>query len=531
MNQLRREGNTKLSAASRGLLCILLVGVALFPAIPCLAAAAGSTLKVGIGTEPMSLDPHASVTASVISLCSNIFDGLVFVDEDLKTGPGLAEKWETPDPFTWIFYLKKNVKFHDGSPFSAEDVKFSIDRAKNWEKSRIKSRVRFIKGVEILDAYTVKITTEKPFPLLARFLYWVPIMSKGYVQAQGQEAQSDKPNGTGPYKLKEWVKGGRFLLTANDAYVNGTPPIKTVEIRPLTNDATRTAALLSGEVQLIDNVPVRDTDRIKHDNRFELLTKQSTRCIYIYMDQSRKKSPKITGIDNPFLNKDVRKAVAMAINKQALVDYIMNGFGVPAGQMYPATVTGSDPGYSGAGHDLDTALALMKKAGYEKGFEVVFDSTNDDFANDEQIAQAIASQLAKIHIRLKINAAPKKIIYSLQGGQKSSFGTSYWTSTMGDAIRFLDNCAHSFAPDKGLGRWNIGRYANTEADALIETSGQSMDPEVRNRAMQKAQRIFLDEQGFIPLYFPVNIYATRAGLHFVPSATTNLMYSRMRWEQ
>ncbi len=493
-------------------------------------AAEEKVLTVGLSTEPVSLDPHAIATASVISMCANIFDSLVFVDEDLKTWPGLAQKWENTDPLTWVFHLRQNVKFHDGSPFTAEDVKFSIERAKNWEKSGIKSRVRFITKVEVVDPQTVKLITDKPFAPLTRFLYWVPIMSKAYVEAKGQDHQATNPMGTGSYRLKEWIKGDHFTLIANREHFAGPASIQTVKVRPLNNNATRTAALLSGEVQLIDFVPVRDTKRIEADKKLKIMTKPSTRCIYIYMDQDRVKSPKIKGDKNPFMDLKVRKAVALAVNKEALVKHVMNGFAVPAEQMYPQTVTGSDPALKGPGHNLEEAKRLLKEAGYPDGFEVTFDTTNDDFANDDEIAQAVASQLAKIGIKVKINAAPKKIIYALQGSRDTSFGTSYWTSSMGDAIRFLDNCAHANSKDKGLGRWNIGGYGDKESDALIEQSGKSVDQKLREQAMQKAQQIFLArDQAFVPLYFPVNIYGVSAGLSFTPSATAHLVYGRMSW--
>ena len=248
------------------------------------------------------------------------------------------------------------------------------------------------------------------------------------------------------------------------------------------------------------------------------------------MDQHREKSPKIKADKNPFLDIRVRKAVAMAVNKKALVRHVMNGFAVPADQMYPDTVTGYDPGLKGLAYNPKEAKRLLKEAGYPDGFEATFDTTNDDFTNDDEIAQAVASQLAKVGIKVKVNAAPKKIIYKLQGSGQSSLGTSYWTSAMGDAIRFLDSCAHSNDKKKGLGRWNIGGFTNKEVDKLIEASGESMDQKFREEAMQKAQRIFLGkEQRFIPLYYPVNIYGVKSGLSFTPSATSHLIYGRMKW--
>ena len=528
MEQSRMGTSRPLSKAlTLALVCLVCFGLT---AVGQASAAGDKTLNVGASTEPVTLDPHAIATASVISMCANIFDSLVFVDEELKTQPGLAEKWENTDPLTWVFHLRKNVKFHNGAPFTAEDVKFSIDRAKNWEKSGVKSRVRFISKIEIVDPHTIKLSTDKPFAPLARFLYWVPIMSKAYVEAKGQDYQATNPIGTGKYKLKEWIKGDHFTLIANKDYFGGAPAIKTVRVRPLNDDAARTAALLSGEVQLIDYVPVRDAKRIEADKKLKVMTKPSTRCIYIYMDQDRAKSPKIKADKNPFMNKKVRRAMALAINKKALVKFVMNGFAVPADQMYPLTVTGSDPTLKGPGYDLKKAKQLLKEAGYPNGFEVVFDTTNDDFANDDEIAQAVGAQLAKIGIKVKVNAAPKKIIYSIQGRRETSLGTSYWTSSMGDAIRFLDNCAHSNSKEKGLGRWNIGGYGDKEVDALIEQSGESVDQKVRTEAMQKAQRIFLGrDQGFIPLYFPVNVYGVSADLKFTPSATAHLIYGRMSW--
>jgi peptide/nickel transport system substrate-binding protein len=226
-------------------------------------ALAQSALVDGVASEPRSADPYFHAEEPTNNLNWNIYDGLTRFDVDYKLQPALAEKWEAVDDRTWVFHLRKGVKFHDGTPFTAEDAKFSIHRCGTWAKSGYKDSVSQIERVDAVDPHTVKIVTKGPFGILPAMMGRVMMMSKAYVEKTGDDAQATKPIGTGAYELKEWVRGDHLTLVANEGYFRGAPKIKQVVIRPLTNDATRTAALLSGEVQLIIDVPVRDVARIK----------------------------------------------------------------------------------------------------------------------------------------------------------------------------------------------------------------------------------------------------------------------------
>jgi peptide/nickel transport system substrate-binding protein len=300
-----------------------LMGIALLAAaVPTLGVMSPSdvfaqaTLVDGFASEPRSADPFFYAEAPTNALNRNLYDGLTRFDADYKLQPALAEKWEAVDDHTWIFHLAKGVKFHDGTPLTAEDVKFSITRCGTWAKSNFKDSVAQIDRVEVVDPHTVRIVTNGPFGILPAMMSRVMIMSKAYVEKTGDDAQATKPNGTGAYMLTEWVRGDHLTLVANEGYFRGAPKIKQVIIRPLTNAATRTAALLSGEVHVMDDVSVRDVDRVKANPKLDLLIRESDRVIYLEMDQARQKSPRLespTG-KNPFLDARVRRSFLLAVS-------------------------------------------------------------------------------------------------------------------------------------------------------------------------------------------------------------------------
>ena len=460
------------------IISVMALGFGLLP--PGLVSAEEALIH-GAASEPRSLDPYFHSETPTNSMNKNIYDCLVDFDSELKVRPSLALKWENPDNLTWIFYLRKDVKFHDGTPFTAEDVKFSIERCKNWEKSGFKATVGQIKEVEVLADDQVKITTKKPFGILHRKLAQIMIMCKKYVEAHDDTFLSDHANGSGPYKVKEWIKGDHLTLEANAGYFRGAPVIKTVILRPLTNDATRTAALLSGDIHLMDDVPVRDVARIKADEKAETISRPSLRLIYLQMDQDREKSPKVespTG-KNPLMDVRVRKAIYLGIDEEAIVKYVMNDFALPAGQFYPKVVFGYDESITRPAYNPEKAKELLKEAGYPDGFGITLDSPNDRYVNDEKIAQAVAASLTKIGIKVKVNAIPKKTFFPMTDRRETSFFLIGWACADGDASAYLDGIAHTYDKAKGYGRYNRGRYSNPKADALIEAASATVNSEER----------------------------------------------------
>lgn len=508
------------------LLCVLFV--LLF--VPSVAGAV--TLKVGAASGVNSLDPHFHNESPTNSANANIFDGLVNLDKDLNPYPALAESWKVVNDTTWEFKLRQGVKFHNGNAFNADDVVWSFTRCKTGEKSGFKGSISAIKAIEKVDDFTIRVITNKPFPILLQKLSYLRIMDKEFASQLTDEELGLKPVGTGPYKLVKWSRGQSLILEANPDYFLGKPAIDKVELKPLTNDSARVAAMLSNAVHLINRVPVRDVKRIKSNPRIQFYMRPGLRLIYLQMDQKRDKSPYVTGVEkNPFKDVRVRRAFYYGINEAAIVKHIMGGYAEPAGQFYPAAVNGHNPDIKRPAYDPEKAKALLKEAGYENGFTVVLDSPNDRYINDEKIAQAVASSLAKIGITVKVNAIPKATFFPKANDADSSFNLIGWACSDGDGSNFLDGCVHSYDKDKGYGRYNGGRYMNAQVDKLIEDSDGVLDKDARLKFLEQAMQIALvEDMNIIPLHYQVDLYAYSKKLHFDPRADTYLYFYDMSYK-
>ncbi len=483
------------------------------------------TLKVGLASGAYTMDPQAFNETATNSILSNIFDTLVRFDENIKVHPDLAESWSNPEPKVWIIKLRKGVKFHNGNTFNADDVVFTFDRIKNWKKSGFKGKVSMIDKVEKIDDYTVKFTTKKAFPVFLRKLTYVNMLDKETVKGKSDEWIGLHPIGTGPYKFVLWRKGDQIKFKANPNYWAGKAKFDDLIFRVLSNNATRTAAILSGEVDLINRVPVVDVNRIKNNSKLNTFVKPGLRLIYLQMDQFREKTPYVkspTG-KNPFLDVRVRRALYYGINEDAIIKYIMKGFAAPAAQFHPDVVVGYDPTIKRVKYDPAKAKKLLAEAGYPNGFSVVLDAPNNRYINDAQIAQAVASSLAKIGIKVKVNATPKSSFFPKTAKQDTSFFLIGWASSDGDGSSMLDGVVHSKDDVKGYGRYNNGKYSNAQVDKLIEESDGNMNPTARVKQMREAQKIaIVDDQNIIPLHYQVDIYASSKKIKFVPRTDSRI---------
>ena len=497
---------------------VLVVSLMLCSCILFAGQGLAANIKIGVSSDLNSLDPTFHNFTPTNSALYNIFDGLVNMDSKLDPIPVLAESWTVVDDKTWDFKLRKGVSFHNGNPFNADDVVFSFQRIKLNEKSGFKGTVSAIDNIKKIDDYTVRVTTTKPFPVLLNKLTYVRIMDKETYTGLSDAEVGKIAIGTGPYKLVKWVDGQSLTLKANDDYFRGKPAIEDVIIRPLTNDSTRVAAILSNEVHVIDRVPVRDADRIKAQKNLELFIQPGQRLIYLQFDHARKKSPYIEGVkDNPLQNVKVRKAIYYGIDEEAIVKYVMGGFAKPAAQFYPAQVFGHDEGITRPAFNPEKARQLLTEAGYPNGFTVTLDSPNDRYINDEEIVQAVASSLAKIGITVKVNAIPKATFFPKANDTDSSFNLIGWACNDGDASSFLDGNVHSYDVDKGYGRYNGGRYSNAKVDALIEKSSGVLDKVERLKILHEIQKIaLLQDQNIVPLHYQVDLYASSKKVSFTP---------------
>ena len=475
-----------------------------------------STLRIGTSASVQSMDPYFINNDDTNSVLSNIFDNLIRFDKDLKIKPNLALSWKNPTPKEWVLTLRKGVKFHNGSSFNADDVIFSYKRVKNWKKSSFKSKINMIEKIEKIDDYTVKMTTTKPYPIFLRQLTYISILDKETLSAKSDQWVGLNPVGTGPYKLTSWSKGSNLNLAVNKNYFMGIAKYDKVIFKPLTNDATRIAGLLSGAVDIVNKVSVVDVARIKNNNKLNFFMIPSLKTIYIHLDQHRLKSKFIKSKkgQNPLLDKRVRMAFSYAINRESITKHIMKNFAITASQLNASTVNGYDLKAKPLEYNPKKARKLLADAGYKNGFEIQLDTLNNgDFP---KVAQAVASSLARVGIKVKVNAAPGSVYFSKMSKRDTSFSLIGWSSGSGDASSFYDSIVHSVKPKKGYGKYNWGNFSNLKVDNLIESSASTMDAKRRTKQLKNINKIAMSEVGFLPLYYTVNLYASSKKIKFTP---------------
>ena len=384
----------------------------------------GGNLAIGLGADVTAIDPHYHNLTPNSNVAAHIFDYLVLRDERQRMIPGLAESWRTVDPLTWEFKLRRGVKFHDGSPFTAADVVASIERVPTVPNSPSPFTVytKQIKEMIVVDPYTIRFRTATPYPLMPSDLTQVAIISKGAENASTEDFNSGKAAvGTGPYKLVRYAKGDRIELARNDDYWGGKTPWEKVTLRLLPADAPRVAALLAGDVQVIENVPTTDVARLKQERGLTLSRTVADRMIYLHMDSERDISPFVTDRDgkplgrNPLRDTRVRKAISKAINRQALVDNVMEGQAVPTGQLLPEGFFGYTKNLKVEPFDPEGAKKLLAEAGYPNGFGLTIHTPNNRYVNDAKVAQAVAQMLTRVGIVTRVEAMPSATCRTEQG--------------------------------------------------------------------------------------------------------------------
>lgn len=491
------------------------------------SALMAADLKVGMNAEPSAIDPHYHNLGPNNAMAQNIFNRLIEQDDKQRLLPGLATSWKAIDDLTWEFKLRKGVKFHDGTPFMADDVIFTMDRAVNVPNSPA-SFVTYIKGktASKIDDYTVHFTTERPYPLMPQDISNVPIVSKKHgMGATTADYNSGKAAiGTGPFKFVKWIPGDVIQLTKNPDYWGDKTEWDNVTIKPIKSGPGRVAALLAGDVDFIDDVPPTDISRLKKEANIQLSQGISNRVIYLHMDQFREDSPFITANDgskikNPLLDNRVRRAISKAINRELIVDRVMEGVAVPAGQLLPEGFFGVSPNMQPEKYDPAGAKKLLAEAGLPDGFKMTIHGPNDRYINDAKIAEAIAQMLTAIGIKTTPITMPKAVYFkrASRGGPDSSPEFSFmlvgWGSGTGEASSPLKSLLHTYDKSKGFGAANRGRHSNVEADKLIEEALATVDDKKRSDLLIKATELAVGKRlGIIPLHYQVNTWAARKGI-------------------
>ncbi|MFK7891199.1 MAG: ABC transporter substrate-binding protein [Granulosicoccus sp.] len=487
-------------------------------------------LTIGLASEPTAIDPHFHNLGPNNAIARHIFDRLILQNELQQLEPGLAVSWKPIDDLTWEFKLREGVKFHDGSDFTADDVVCTWVRAPDVPNSP-SSFATYTKGKTAvkIDDYTVHFKSEAPYPLMANDVSTVTIVSdEGGCQGTTAEFNDGKAAvGTGPFKFVSYRPGDSVVVERNDDYWGEKPIWTTVTFKPIKSGPSRVAALLAGDVDLIASVPTTDVATLEKNEDVSLSQGVSNRVIYLHLDHDRVDSPfvKANGggpIENPLQKPEVRKAISMAINRDAIVDRVMEGIAIKAGQLLPEGFFGVSNNLEPVEYDPEGAKALLAEAGYPDGFELTIHGPNDRYINDAKIAEAVGQMLTRIGIKTAVETMPRSVYFgrASRGGPDDTPEFSFilvgWGAGSGEASSPLKSLIATHTPEKGWGSANRGRYSNPEFDAVLETALSAVDDAERQELLAQATEIAIEDVAIIPMHYQVSTWGTRTGLAYLP---------------
>ncbi|MBL8521401.1 MAG: ABC transporter substrate-binding protein [Betaproteobacteria bacterium] len=511
-------------------------------AVPVLLACAfamtadAKTLRWSSQGDYLTADPQGQNEGLTNNINGQVYEGLVVRGKKLEILPQLATSWKQVNDTTWILTLRKGVKFHDGSDFTADDAVFSILRAQG-ETSNFRVYANGIGKPRKIDSHTIELVTPVPNPVQLEMLSTNLFMvSKAWaeknncVKAQDFKNKEENfaarnANGTGPFVLVRRDPDVRTVLKKNPNWwglkekrFEGN--VDQIVFTPIKNDATRLSALQSGELDFVLDPPLQNIEQIKRNPDLKIVEGAEQRVIFLGMDQLRDQLlySSVKG-KNPFKDVRVRRAIAHAIDQDAIRTQVMRGYSVPTGIVLPAPDLAGIPKANQARTPFDPAKAkaLLKEAGFEQGFEVTIDCPNNRYVNDERICVAVAGMLAKVNIRLKVNAMPRTTYFQKTESLDTSMYLLGWGGATTDAIFTLLPVLHS-RNDKGDGLYNWGRVTDAKFDALIQSARGEMDPKKRQPLIIEAMKYHSDQMFHIPLHRQMIPWATRANVSVVHRA-------------
>ena len=492
-----------------------LAAVILAACLPAVGAADAKTLRFASQQDPQTVDPHAANLLVSARLTQQIYDTLVFRDKSWKPTAWLAESWTQVTPTVWHFKLRDGVKFHDGTPLTADDVVFSVGRALS-PTSQMRTAIEGVTGARAVDSLTVELTLREPNLAMLQHLTQFRIMSRAWaVKHRAEKPQDYKnkedtyaarhANGSGPFILKEFTPDVRVVLVRNPHWWGHKAGLfesnlDEVVMLPIASNATRLAALLSGEVDLVVDPPNQDVARLRTDPALRIVEGPEMRVQYVAFDLHRDEL--IYGSEkkrNPFKDARVRLAVAHGIDADAIRQKVMRGLSKPIGSIIPSLIAGYHPdGDKLVPYDRERAKKLLAEAGYPNGFEVTLDCGNNAPAAD--ICQAISAMLSQVGIRVRPNIMTQTTFFPKIEKYDTSFYLLSWGGGVtSDALYTLNALLHSVGA-KGEGDFNMGRWSNPEMDRLIGEIKVQVDPAKRSEAIRKALVLANAERPVVPIH-------------------------------
>jgi peptide/nickel transport system substrate-binding protein len=503
----------------------ILVVIAALAAAPAHAV----LLRWAAQNDILTLDPHSQNHATTHSIIQHTYEGLTRYSKDYQIEPCLAVSWEQLSATQWRFHLRKGVKFHDGSPFTADDVVFSFGRIKQPQGTN-QVYVTGIKEAKKIDDYTVELLLEGPTPILLRNIVDFRIMSKSWSEknrsqniqdykAKEETYASRNTNGTGPYLIKSWEPDKRIVFAVNTEWwgkLDGN--ITDVVYTPIKSDATRVSALLSGDVDMVTDVPTQDVERLRKEQNLKVLDGHEVRTIFIGMDQhaDELKYSSVKG-KNPFKDVRVRRALNMAVDREAIKRVTMRGLSIPAGIMVA-------PGVHGHSKDIDIvtkydpagAKKLLAEAGYPEGFEFTLDCPNNRYVNDEKICQALVAMWARAGLKVKLNAIPfANFIPKILNFDSSAYMLGWGVATF-DALYTLQSLVRTKTTGAD-GSFNQGRVSDAKLDAIIDAIKVETDTKKRDALLRQGLEMTRDQAYYVPLHHQMRPWVMKKNVSIVYS--------------
>ena len=485
-------------------------------------AMAASSIVVAVDSPPRMMNPHGDDSDANLSVMANFFDGLMQrKGSDGILAPALALRYEHPDLVTWKFYLRKGVKFHNGNPFTAEDVKFTFERLSDQKVSEFINTGKSIASIDIIDDYTVVIKTKDPIPWFANNLHQVYIMDKESTESRSVGEVQQVPIGTGAYKFVEWIKGSYVKMEANEGYWEGAPSIKKVELKPIKEPSTRFAALVSGQVDFTSGVPVELYEKVVQNPKLQVINRPARRSIFLALGNKP---------GSAWEDIRVRKAMYMAINEDEIIEKIMRGHAAPAAQIPDPPTIGYNASIKRLAYNPEEAKRLLKEAGYENGFDITLTGPNDRYVQDEKIAEAVVKYLAKVGINARLDVKPKAVFFPEVFEGKLEFYLIGWFDGTFDMGRTYFKLIHTRDKEKGFGALNGAHFSNPDIDTLLEATASMVDQEKRKGVLQYINKLaMVGSIACIPLHYQQDIYAIQKdrGIKFQPRPDRWLVFKEI----
>ena len=455
----------------------------------------------------VELDPHAKNQLAAFSVVSQIFEPLVTTDATMQLQPCLASRWENPDPSTWVFHLRPNVRFHSGKILDSGDVVYSMDRLLRTPDLEMSGYLLYIDSIAALDPLTVRIRTTKPLAVLLNKLRFISIVPKGSTRAE----LDSRPDGTGPFRLAEWLPGKRLRVSRFDGYWGKKAVLREVTFRLDRSPGEALRDLKEGESELAQCNSKHLASLLGGDPRFREMRRTSIFVKYLGYDFGHDAPPGVSPLPNPFRRLQVREAMNVAIDRRRLIAALPND-AVAATQLVPPFIFGFDTRIREARHDPARARALLAEAGLPSGFSAPL-LTRKLF---EEAARNVAMQLGEVRIRFDVSAVPDPEFFEIANAGRSAVHLSRFGCLTGDISDILDNVLHSLDPPRHFGIHNYVGYSNPEVDRAIETSAEMQGINARRDALQKVERRLMDDLVWIPLYVDDDDYAVDRRLAWQP---------------